>query len=40
MLSSGIEPEAGTTASFVSFIGKERDRLGKLAKKANMKADQ
>jgi len=40
MLPSGIEPEPGTTASFVAFIAKERDRLGKLAKKANMKADQ
>ena len=40
MLASGIEPEPGTTASFVAFIAKERDRLGKLAKKANMKADQ
>ena len=40
MLPSGIEPEPGTTANFVAFIAKERDRLGKLAKKANMKADQ
>jgi tripartite-type tricarboxylate transporter receptor subunit TctC len=40
MLPSGIEPEPGTTASFVAFIAKERDRLSKLAKKANMKADQ
>jgi tripartite-type tricarboxylate transporter receptor subunit TctC len=40
MLPSGIEPEPGTTASFVTFIAKERDRLGKLAKRANMKADQ
>jgi tripartite-type tricarboxylate transporter receptor subunit TctC len=40
MLPSGIEPEPGTTANFISFIAKERDRLGKLAKKANMKADQ
>jgi len=40
MLPSGIEPEPGTTANFVTFIGKERDRLGKLAKNANMKADQ
>ncbi len=40
MLPSGIEPEPGTTANFVTFITKERDRLGKLAKKANMKADQ
>ena len=40
MLQSGIEPEPGTTASFVTFITKERDRLGRLAKKANMKADQ
>jgi tripartite-type tricarboxylate transporter receptor subunit TctC len=40
MLPSGIEPEPGTTANFVAFITKERDRLGRLAKKANMKADQ
>jgi tripartite-type tricarboxylate transporter receptor subunit TctC len=39
MVPSGIEPEPGTTAAFVTFIGAERDRLGKLAKKANMKAD-
>jgi tripartite-type tricarboxylate transporter receptor subunit TctC len=39
MLPSGIEPEPGTTANFVASITKERDRLGKLAKKTNMKAD-
>ena len=40
MVPSGIEPEPGTTASFVSFITAERDRLGRLAKKANMQADK
>ncbi len=39
MVPSGIEPEPGTTAAFVTFINAERDRLGRLAKKANMKAD-
>jgi len=40
MVPSGIEPEPGTTADFVKFINAERDRLGKLAKKANMQADK
>jgi tripartite-type tricarboxylate transporter receptor subunit TctC len=40
MVPSGIEPEPGTTASFVAFIAAERNRLGKLAKKANMQADK
>ena len=39
MVPSGIEPEPGTTAAFITFINAERDRLSKLAKKANMKAD-
>src|SRR4029079_8322785 len=39
MVPSGIEPEPGTTANFVKFITAERERLGKLAKKANMQAD-
>ena len=39
MVPSGIEPEPGTTAAFVTFIAAERDRLSTLAKKANMKAD-
>jgi tripartite-type tricarboxylate transporter receptor subunit TctC len=39
MVPSGIEPEPGTTAAFVAFITAERERLSKLAKKANMKAD-
>ena len=34
------EPEPGTTAAFVTFIAAERERLGKLAKKANMQADR
>jgi tripartite-type tricarboxylate transporter receptor subunit TctC len=40
MLPSGIEPEPGTTANFAAFIIAERDRLGRLAKKANMQADK
>ena len=40
MVPSGIEPEPGNTASFVKFINAERDRLGKLARKANMQADK
>jgi tripartite-type tricarboxylate transporter receptor subunit TctC len=40
MVPSGIEPEPGTTANFVAFITAERDRLGKLARKANMQADK
>ena len=40
MVPSGIEPEPGTTAAFVTFIAAERERLGKLAKKANMQADR
>jgi tripartite-type tricarboxylate transporter receptor subunit TctC len=36
---SGIEPAPGTLASFVTFIGTERDRLGKIARKAGMKSD-
>jgi tripartite-type tricarboxylate transporter receptor subunit TctC len=39
MVPSGIEPEPGTTAAFIAFITAERERLGRLAKKANMKAD-
>jgi len=40
MVPAGIEPEPGTTAAFVTFISEERDRLGKLARKANMQADK
>jgi tripartite-type tricarboxylate transporter receptor subunit TctC len=40
MVPTGIGPEPGTTADFVVFISAERDRLGKLAKKANMQADK
>ena len=40
MVPSGIEPEPGTTANFIAFITAERERLGKLAKKANMQADK
>jgi tripartite-type tricarboxylate transporter receptor subunit TctC len=40
MVPSGIEPEPGTTANFVTFINAERERLRALAKKANMQADR
>ena len=40
MVPSGIEPEPGTTANFIAFIAAERERLGKLAKTANMQADK
>jgi tripartite-type tricarboxylate transporter receptor subunit TctC len=40
MVPSGIEPEPGSTADFVAFIAAERERLGKLARKANMQADK
>ena len=40
MVPSGIEPEPGTTAQFITFITAERNRLGKLARKANMQADK
>jgi tripartite-type tricarboxylate transporter receptor subunit TctC len=40
MVPAGIEPEPGTTANFVAFINAERERLGALAKKANMQADK
>ena len=40
MVPAGIEPEPGTAAAFITFIGEERERLGKLARKANMQADK
>jgi len=40
MVPFGIEPEPGTTRAFVAFIAAERERLGRLAKKANMQADK
>ena len=40
MVPAGIEPEPGTTAAFITFVNDERERLGKLAKKANMQADK
>lgn len=39
LVPSGIEPAAGSVASFAEFIAAERERLGKIAKKANMTAD-
>jgi tripartite-type tricarboxylate transporter receptor subunit TctC len=40
MVPFGIEPDPGTTAAFIAFIAVERERLGRLAKKANMQADK
>ena len=40
MVPAGIEPEPGTTADFVKFITTERERLSRIAKKANIRADQ
>lgn len=40
MVPFGIEPDPGTTAAFIAFIAAERERLGRLAKKANMQADK
>ena len=40
MVPAGIEPEPGTTANFIAFIAAERERLGRLAKRANMQADK
>lgn len=39
LIPSGIEPTPGSVAQFVAFIAAERERLGKIAKKAGMKAD-
>ncbi len=39
LVPSGIEPMPGTVAQFASFIAGERERLGRIAKKAGMKAD-
>lgn len=39
MQPSGIEPAPYTLGDFVRFINAERDRLGRLAKKAGMSAD-
>ncbi|CAG2130249.1 hypothetical protein LMG31506_00778 [Cupriavidus yeoncheonensis] len=39
LLPNGIEPAGGSRESFVAFIKSERERLGRIAKKANMSAD-
>lgn len=36
---TGIEPAPGSLAEFVKFIATERERLGKIAKKAGMKSE-
>jgi len=36
---TGIEPAPGSVADFVTFISAERERLGKIARKAGMKAE-
>jgi tripartite-type tricarboxylate transporter receptor subunit TctC len=40
LASSGIETAAGSVADFAAFIAAERQRLGALAAKAKMGADQ
>lgn len=39
LLPNGIEPAGGSQDSFIAFIKSERDRLGRLAKNANMQAE-
>ena len=39
LVPTGIEPATGSTASFAAFITSERERLGKVARKAGMNAD-
>ena len=39
LLPSGIEPVPGSVAQFAAFIASERERLGRIAKKAGMKSD-
>jgi tripartite-type tricarboxylate transporter receptor subunit TctC len=39
MVPSGVEPVPYTLSEFTAFIGRERDRLGRLAKSANMVAE-
>ena len=39
LVPSGIEPSSGPLPQFVAFINGERDRLGKLIKKAGMTAE-
>ena len=39
LIQNGIEPAGGSVESFVSFIKSERERLGRIAKNANMTAD-
>jgi len=39
LLPNGIEPAGGSVESFVAFIKSERERLGRIAKNANMSAD-
>ncbi len=39
LIPNGIEPAGGSQESFIAFIKSERERLGRLAKNANMTAD-
>lgn len=39
LLPNGIEPAGGSQESFVAFIKSERERLGRIARNANMSAD-
>jgi tripartite-type tricarboxylate transporter receptor subunit TctC len=40
LAASGIETAAGSVADFAAFISTERQRLGALAAKAKMSAEQ
>lgn len=39
LIQNGIEPAAGSVEQFVAFIKSERERLGRIAKNANMSAE-
>jgi tripartite-type tricarboxylate transporter receptor subunit TctC len=39
LIPNGIEPAGGSQESFIAFIKSERERLGRIAKKANMTAE-
>ena len=39
LVPKGIEPAPYSLEEYVTFIENERERLGKIAKAANMKAD-
>ena len=39
LVPSGIEPAPYTLSGYLAFINAERDRLGRVARKAKMQAD-